>query len=133
MMSALHLADCAGLEPAEYAQIAATVRGHYGLDDVIAWGRAQVPPVYPADVVRQDEFNHDVLVPLPSGRWIVYGTTCLAGVRTVSVWSHRPSAAELLERRLAWGWRPTASELRDGAAVEGYAACMFTAGGPREP
>jgi len=46
-------------------------------------------------------------------------------VRTVSVWDHRPSPAEILERRLAAGWRPTASELKDGAVIEGYAACAF--------
>ena len=48
---------------------------HHGVDDVFAWGRAQDPPVHPADVVKQDEFTHDVLVPFPSGRWLVYGTT----------------------------------------------------------
>jgi len=42
------------------------------------------------------------------------------------VWDHRPSAAELLEARLARGWRPTASELKGGARVLGYAACAVT-------
>ncbi len=46
-----------------------------GLDDVFAWGRRQSPPVQPADVIKQDEFTQDVLVPLPSGRWVVYGAT----------------------------------------------------------
>ena len=69
------LADHAGLDPTEHAAILAAVRQHPGLDDIFAWGRAQSPPVHPADVVKQDEFTHDVLVPLPSGRWLVYGTT----------------------------------------------------------
>ena len=69
------LIDHAGLEAAEHAAILAIVRAHRGLDDIFAWGRAQSPPVHPADVVKQDEFTHDVLVPLPSGRWLVYGTT----------------------------------------------------------
>ena len=69
------LTDHAGLDPAEHAAILAMVREHHGLDDIFAWGRAQSPPVHPADVVKQDEFTHDVLVPLPSGRWLVYGTT----------------------------------------------------------
>ena len=74
-MSDPRLTDYAGLDPSEHAQIAAVVQPHRGLDDIVAWGRAQVPPVHPADVIKQDEFTHDVLVPLPSGRWLVYGTT----------------------------------------------------------
>jgi hypothetical protein len=69
------LTDHAGLDAAEHAVLLAMVRGHHGLDDIFAWGRAQSPPVHPADVVKQDEFPHDVLVPLPGGRWLVYGTT----------------------------------------------------------
>jgi hypothetical protein len=69
------LADYAGLDPAEYRALAATIQAHHGLDDIFAWGRAQTPPIHPADVIKQDEFTHDVLVPLPSGRWLVYGTT----------------------------------------------------------
>jgi hypothetical protein len=74
--------------------------------------------VHPANVIKQDEFTHDVLVPLPSDRWLVYGhnvtrcgfgrsrsgTTCLL-------------ASEILEKRLAAGWKPTPSELQDGAVV----------------
>ena len=69
------LTDYAGVSPAEYAALAEVVRTHHGLDDIFAWGRQQSPPVHPADVIKQDEFTHDVLVPLPSGRWLVYGTT----------------------------------------------------------
>jgi len=39
------------------------------------------------------------------------------------VWDHRPTAAELLDHRLASGWRPTPSLLKEGDVVEGYAAC----------
>jgi hypothetical protein len=67
--------DHVGLDIRETGEIAATIQTHRGLDDVFAWGRAQRPPVLPADVIKQDEFTHDVLVPLPSGRWLVYGTT----------------------------------------------------------
>ena len=43
----------------------------------------------------------------------------------VAVFDHRPTARELLERRLDRGWRPTASRLHTGERVEGYAACVF--------
>ena len=49
-------------------------------------------------------------------------------MQTVSVWDHKPSPQEVLEKRLSAGWQPTPSQLRDGEAVEGYAACVFDAG-----
>jgi hypothetical protein len=47
-------------------------------------------------------------------------------VTAVAVFDHRPTAAELLSRRLERGWRPTPSALKDGARVLGYAACVVT-------
>ncbi len=41
----------------------------------------------------------------------------------VAIWHHRPTPAELLERRLAHGWRPTPTATVDGNIVLGYAAC----------
>jgi hypothetical protein len=72
---ALPFTDLAGLTPEEAGSLRTALSGQRGLDDVFAWGRQQSPPVHPADVIKQDEFTHDVLVPLPSGRWLVYGTT----------------------------------------------------------
>jgi hypothetical protein len=69
------LTNYAGLTDSELAELRHAIAGHRGLDDIFAWGRQQVPPIAPADVIRQDEFTHDVLVPMPSGRWLVYGTT----------------------------------------------------------
>ena len=43
----------------------------------------------------------------------------------VAVFDHKPTAHELLERRLERGWRPTPSRLKDGHRVLGYAACVF--------
>jgi hypothetical protein len=43
------------------------------------------------------------------------------------VWDHRPTADELLAKRLALGWVPKPSLLRDGDLVEGHAACLFAA------
>jgi hypothetical protein len=74
-MRPITLVDYAALSPRERTQLANTVTQHRGLDDIFTWGRSQVPAVIPTDVVKQDEFTHDVLVPIPSGRWLVYGTT----------------------------------------------------------
>ncbi|MBX6313789.1 MAG: hypothetical protein IRY99_12860 [Isosphaeraceae bacterium] len=48
----------------------------------------------------------------------------------VAIWDHQPTAAELLDRRLARGWRPRATPMRDGASVLGHAACTMPAAAP---
>jgi hypothetical protein len=67
--------DFAGLSLPERDALAQTVAQHRGLDQVIAWSRSQSPPIQPVDVIKQDEFTHDVILPLPGDRWLVYGTT----------------------------------------------------------
>jgi hypothetical protein len=47
-------------------------------------------------------------------------------VTAVAVWSHRPTADDLLQDRLERGWQPTASRLKDGDRVLGHAACAVT-------
>ena len=74
-MVELPLTDHAGLSVAEREAILAGPCQIRGLDEIFSWGRTQEPPVHPADMIKQDEFTHDVLVPLPSTRWLVYGTT----------------------------------------------------------
>jgi hypothetical protein len=74
-MRTIALVDHGDLPATERAGLASVVALHRGLDDIFAWGRAQSPPVVPADVIKQDEFTHEVLVPLPGDRWLVYGTT----------------------------------------------------------
>ena len=69
------LTDYAGLSRDEWTRLDTITAAHVGLDDIFAWGRQQDPPVHPADVIKQDEFTHDVLVPLPGSHWLVYGTT----------------------------------------------------------
>ena len=130
-MARVPFRDYAGLGAEEHARLARVVAGHQDLLDVFAWGRVQSPPAHPADLVKQDEFTHDVLMPYTEGRWLVYGTTCLGGITSVSVWSHRPTAREILDRRLETGWTPRPSLLKEGDVVEGFAACLLTP--PKDP
>jgi hypothetical protein len=46
-------------------------------------------------------------------------------VTAVAVWSHRPTADELLAARLERGWRPTPTATRDGPQILGHAACLM--------
>jgi hypothetical protein len=50
----------------------------------------------------------------------------MGAIFSVSVWDHRPSPDELLKSRLDRGWTPTATELQDGPAILGHAACAVT-------
>jgi hypothetical protein len=72
---AIPFSDFANLSATDRDSLAQVVTRHQGLDQISAWGRTQSPPIAPADVIKQDEFTHDVLVPLPGNRWLVYGTT----------------------------------------------------------
>jgi hypothetical protein len=67
-MASIELTDFASLSPAERESLGRIVSEHRGLDDIFAWGRQESPAVVPAEVIKQDEFTHDVLVPLPGSR-----------------------------------------------------------------
>ena len=51
------------------------VKSHHGLKTVLDWCLAQQPPILETEVVTQDEFTHDLIVPLPSGLFLVYDST----------------------------------------------------------
>ncbi|HEY4244522.1 MAG TPA: hypothetical protein VGM88_32130 [Kofleriaceae bacterium] len=45
------------------------------LAELIPWGLAQHPPAIIEDVIVQDEYTHDVLLPRGDGTYLVYDTT----------------------------------------------------------
>jgi hypothetical protein len=92
------------------------------MGQVLRWARARSPCAEFADVVIQDEYNHDVVVRVDGPLHAVFGTTCLGAVLTVTLWDHRPDADEMLARRLASGWTPTPTATVDGDLVLGHAA-----------
>jgi hypothetical protein len=69
------LHDHAGLSPTERVRLEETVRGQRTLADVLAWGRAQRPPITVAEILTQDEYTHDVVVRLSEHLVLVYDTT----------------------------------------------------------
>ena len=64
-----------GVSEADFRRHAEVLREHVSLTDVLAWCRQQDPPRDAADVVIQDEFTHDVVVPLGGSLFAVYDTT----------------------------------------------------------
>jgi hypothetical protein len=67
--------DLGRLAPAERDALSAELARLTMLEDVVRWGHAQKPPRGIADVVIQDEYTHDVVMPLAPGRWLVFETT----------------------------------------------------------
>ena len=66
------------LSEADFDLIAAEIDQHGGLNQVLAWAATKskdlVHPKYVAEVVTQDEFTHDVIVPYRNV-FLVYDTT----------------------------------------------------------
>ncbi len=56
-------------------QLEEAVARHRTLTDAVAWGLAHQPPLIVAEVITQDEYTHDVVMPYRDSRWIVYDTT----------------------------------------------------------
>jgi hypothetical protein len=66
------------LSKAEFESIAAEVDRHGGLNQVLAWAatkpREDILPQIVAEVINQDEFTHDIIVPYREV-FLVYDTT----------------------------------------------------------
>ena len=58
------------LEPLRAALARVRTLGH-----LLDWGRSQVPRVTVEHVVTQDEFTHDVLLPIEPPLWLAFDVT----------------------------------------------------------
>jgi len=110
-----------------FESIADEIQHHRSLLDILKWARKQpagtlIPEIL-SDLIVQDEFNHDVVIPWKNLHF-VYETTCLGSVTAIAIWDHAPNADELLAVRVNEGWRPTPSKLKEGDRVIGHAACL---------
>jgi hypothetical protein len=45
------------------------------LADVLAWARAQSPPRAVAEIVTQDEYTHDVVIPFDGSHFLAFDAT----------------------------------------------------------
>jgi len=69
------LTDRAGLPPARREALARELAPLDLLQDVVRWSFAATPPRDVAEVVVQDEFTHDVVLPWEDGCYLVFDTT----------------------------------------------------------
>ena len=75
----MRVVNHANLSPEQIARIERELSGQENLNDVMKWALSQpigifIPPVV-ANVIVQDEFTHDVIVPYRDGLVLVYDTT----------------------------------------------------------
>jgi hypothetical protein len=75
----MRIVNHASLPPEDIARIESEVAGQQNLNDVMKWALSQpggvfIPSVV-AEVIVQDEFTHDVIVPYRDGLVLVYDTT----------------------------------------------------------
>lgn len=75
----MRVTDHAHLPPEQLAEIEAELSGQQNLHDVMKWALFHPPGVFipsvVADVIVQDEFTHDVIVPWRDGLVLVYDAT----------------------------------------------------------
>ncbi|MBZ4408129.1 hypothetical protein K8640_07895 [Myxococcus sp. XM-1-1-1] len=71
----LPLNDRDGLSPEERSALERELGPLTLLQDVVRWGFASTPPRDVTEVVVQDEFTHDVVVPWKDGGYLVFDTT----------------------------------------------------------
>lgn len=64
--------DRAALAPAVLEGIVRQVSDHASLERVLEWSGSQRPPRRVEQIVTQDEYTHDVLVPFDVGLYLAY-------------------------------------------------------------
>jgi hypothetical protein len=75
----MHVVNRANLSPAQIAALENELFGQQNLNDVMRWALADksgafIPGVV-ADVIIQDEFTHDLIVPWRDGLFLVFDAT----------------------------------------------------------
>jgi len=74
----MHITNRAKIEETEFEEYRSELKDHTSLQDLLAWAKRQpegaLIPGAIADLVIQDEFTHDIVVPW-RGHYVVYGTT----------------------------------------------------------
>jgi hypothetical protein len=75
----MRVVNHANLLPEQISQIERELSGQQNLNDVMKWALSQpkgvfIPSVV-ANVIVQDEFTHDVIIPYRDGLVLVYDTT----------------------------------------------------------
>jgi hypothetical protein len=68
--------DYINLLASDHPELARQLAGFNTLENVLTWMKDNTIPLGTLEIVAQDEFCHDVLIPLqPSGPYLVFGSS----------------------------------------------------------
>jgi len=65
----------ADLRAAAFVPMRDVVQAHRTMERALAWFFAQMPPLAPEDLIAQDEFSYDLIVPYRDGLYLSYSTS----------------------------------------------------------
>lgn len=74
MESMLPVENRTNLPDAAFDALRRELETQHTMERALAWFFAQDPPLVPADLVAQDEFSYDLLVPYRDGLYLSYDT-----------------------------------------------------------
>jgi hypothetical protein len=75
MVERVPVQNRANLTTEQFNAIQIVVQAHRTMERALAWFFAQVPGLVPDDLVAQDEFSYDLLVPYRDGLYLTYDTS----------------------------------------------------------
>jgi hypothetical protein len=72
----MEYADCVDLLSETHPELAREIAAFHTMESVLKWLDRRGLSVSAIDLIQQDEYNHDVLIPLESpGQYLVFGIT----------------------------------------------------------
>jgi hypothetical protein len=75
MEAKIKLENRAGLDDEALVNLIREVSGQSSIRHVVDWLGRHQPPLKMEDMVTQDEFSHDIMVPYRGGLYLVYDST----------------------------------------------------------
>ena len=63
------------MEPQVLARVTGEVSALVTLADVLAWARRHSPPLQVEEIVTQDEYTHDVILPFDGSHFLAFDAT----------------------------------------------------------
>ena len=74
-MRAVPVSKAGAVEPILLARVAAEVSALLTLAHVLAWARRRSPPLQVEEIVTQDEYTHDVVLPFDGRHFLAFDAT----------------------------------------------------------
>jgi len=71
----IRLENRAGLDDERFLTVLREISGQSSIRHVVDWLGRHHPPLKMEDMVTQDEFSHDIMVPYREGLFLVYDST----------------------------------------------------------